>query len=79
VTVIGIAWSGTAKEMQGFVDAHHITFPTLNDADSSLFAHFGVPAQPAWVFVRADGSAKRVLGAEEPDVLARNLDALAVS
>jgi hypothetical protein len=77
VTVIGVAWSGTAAEMQGFVDLHHISFLTLNDADSSLFSHFGVPAQPAWVFVKPNGQSKRVLGAEEPDELTRNLDAVA--
>jgi len=77
VTVIGVAWSGTASEMQRFVDAHHISFPTINDADASVFARFGVPAQPAWVFVEASGRARRSLGAEEPDVLDQNLTKLA--
>ena len=55
--------------MQDFINRHGITFATMNDSTGSLFAHFGVPAQPAWVFVSPNGTAKTSLGAMEPAVL----------
>lgn len=58
--------------MQDFEDRHGLTFPSLRDDDGSLFAHFGVPAQPAWVFVDVDGTVEVSLGAlAEPDLTAR--------
>ncbi|CAB4895578.1 unannotated protein [freshwater metagenome] len=69
VTVVGVAWSGDEASMQAFIDRHGITFQSMNDQTGALFAHFGVPAQPAWVFVSPDGTAKTYLGAMEPDVL----------
>lgn len=63
--------------MQDFEDRHGLTFPSLRDDDGNLFAHFGVPAQPAWVFVAADGTATTHLGAMEPDELRATLTDLA--
>lgn len=77
VTVVGVAWAGTDEEMRSFVERHGVSFPTLVDDDGSLFAHFGVPAQPAWVFVSSDGSADRRFGAQPDDELRAALDALA--
>ncbi len=62
VTVVGVAWQGDDKSFQGFVSKHKLTFPNLADLDDSLYAHFGVPGQPAWVFVNSKGEVKRVVG-----------------
>ena len=65
--------------MQEFEDRHGLTFPSLRDSDGSLFAHFGVTNQPAWVFVSADGTADVVPGALAEDELAERLQALAAA
>ena len=77
--MIGVAWSGTAAAMQDFVDRHGLTFPQAADEDGAVFAHFGVPYQPAWVFVSADGDVERVDGALDDGKLTSKLDALAVA
>lgn len=51
--------------MQDFINRHGITFPTMNDSTGELFSHFGVPAQPAWVFVSPKGNATTQLGPME--------------
>ena len=63
--------------MQGFEDEHGLTFPTVRDDDGALFAHFGVPQQPAWVFVSRNGESQVVLGAMEKSELSQHLQALA--
>jgi len=42
--------------MQNFVSRYNLNFTNLNDSDGSLWARYGVPWQPAYVFYRADGS-----------------------
>jgi hypothetical protein len=59
--------------MQGFVDRHGITFQNMNDQTGELFSRFGVPAQPAWVFVTPDGSATTYLGAMAESLLDKTL------
>jgi len=76
VTIVGVAWAGTDDEMQAFVKRHGITFPTIRDDSGDLFARFGVPAQPAWVFVDSAGKGSRVLGAQEKDRLLARLGTL---
>jgi hypothetical protein len=63
--------------MQAFVDRHHLSFLQVNDQDGAIYARFGVPYQPAWVFVDPSGVVERVQGALEEDELAARLDALA--
>ena len=65
--------------MQSFVDRHGLTFEQGNDDEGAVFARFGVPAQPAWVFVSADGDVERELGALGDDELAAKLEALAAT
>lgn len=76
--MIGVAWNGSTADMQDFVDRHGVTFPTLVDDDGSLFAHFEVPYQPAFVFVAADGSVEGNLGSMDAEALSERLDELAV-
>lgn len=74
---MGVAWQGDESSMQGFIDTHGITFPTANDDDGELYARFGIPFQPAWVFVDASGTMDVHLGALEPDELDSVLGELA--
>ena len=74
--VYGVAWAGDNASYQAFVDKYHLSFPQAVDGGGELFAHFGVPAQPAWVFVKRDGTSSRHLGALEAAELTRALDAI---
>ena len=76
VDVIGVTWAGDTKTYQDFVTRHRLSFPQAVDEGGALFAHFGVPGQPAWVFVGRDGKVERHLGALEPDEIADKLTAL---
>lgn len=64
--------------MSDFIDELGLgSFDHVNDADQRLFAHFGVPYQPAWVFVDPSGDMVRVLGAIPEPELESILDDLA--
>ncbi len=65
MTFVGVAWQGSEAAMQQFIDKYGLTFPQVDDDSAVVFAHFDVPAQPAWVFVDAAGTAGQVLGALE--------------
>jgi thiol-disulfide isomerase/thioredoxin len=56
VTFVGIAGRSDVGAMQGFVSRYNLNFTNLNDADGSLWARFNVPWQPAYVFLRPDGT-----------------------
>ena len=55
--------------MQKFVTKYGLSFPQVNDGTSDVYAHFEVPAQPAWVFVDPAGQTSQVLGALEESQL----------
>jgi thiol-disulfide isomerase/thioredoxin len=56
VTFVGVAARSDVGQMQAFVSKYGLNFTNLNDADGSIWARYGVPWQPAYVFYRADGS-----------------------
>ncbi len=56
VTFVGVAARSDVSAMQGFVSKYNLNFTNLNDADGSIWARFNVPWQPAYVFLRADGT-----------------------
>lgn len=56
VTFVGVSARSDVAAMQGFVSKYNINFTNLNDADGSLWARFNVPWQPAYLFIRADGT-----------------------
>ncbi len=65
--------------MTAFIEGFGLdTFPHVNDADERLFAHFGVPFQPAWVFIDSTGNAARVVGSIPEQDLVRILEGLAL-
>jgi len=57
VTFVGVAAHSEVAAMQNFVAKYQLNFINLNDADGAIWARFGVPWQPAYVFERADGTA----------------------
>jgi AhpC/TSA family len=78
VTFVGVSWTGTDDaEYQGFVDKYKLSFPQILDpGDGSLFAHFKVPSQPAWILMRADGSFQQLSGAVDEGQLSAMLGGL---
>jgi thioredoxin-related protein len=72
IRFLGIAWRDSEEAMQDFIDEFGLdSFPHVNDVDERLFARFGVPFQPAWVFIDSQGNAARVLGSvPEQDLVA---------
>ncbi len=56
VTFVGVATRADVPALQGFVSKYNLNFTTINDADGSIWARFNVPWQPAYVFLRPDGS-----------------------
>jgi len=66
-----VAWTGSDKDFQGFIDKHALTFPQISDDPGDVYNRFGVAYQPALVVVKTDGSIESVAGAVEPDLLAQ--------
>lgn len=56
VTFVGVAARSDPGQMQNFVAKYNLNFTNLNDADGSIWARFNVPWQPAYVFLRPDGT-----------------------
>ncbi|MEO8163582.1 MAG: hypothetical protein ABI590_07345 [Ilumatobacteraceae bacterium] len=65
--------------MTDFVVRHGISFQNINDSDGQIFLQFGVPYQPAWVFIRQNGEAKTHIGAFDEVSLERELQQLSES
>jgi len=60
VTFVGVAARSDIAAMQGFVAKYNLDFTNLNDADGSIWAAFNVPWQPAFLFVKPDGTSSFV-------------------
>lgn len=60
VTFVGVSTRADVGSMQGFVDKYNLNFTNINDADGSIWARFNVPWQPAYVFLRPDGTSSFV-------------------
>lgn len=64
--------------MRDFVDRFDLgSFPHAIDTDGELWSRFGVPYQPAWVFIDSRGNLVRHVGALEEVELRGILDDLA--
>jgi hypothetical protein len=62
--------------MQAFVDRHGLgDMVQVVDDDGDIWDRFGVRAQPAWVFVPADGEAVPVYGPLFDDALDERIEA----
>ncbi len=60
VTFVGVAGRSDVAAMQGFVSRYGLNFTNLDDSDGSLWARFNVPWQPAYLFVKPDGTSSFV-------------------
>ena len=60
VTFVGVSTRADTTAMQNFVSRYGLNFTNINDADGSIWATFNVPWQPAYVFLRPDGSSSFV-------------------
>ena len=60
VTFVGIAGRSDVGAMQGFVSKNNLNFTNLDDSDGTLWARFNVPWQPAYLFVKPDGTSSFV-------------------
>ena len=76
VHIIGVAWNGSEQSMQEFVTKHQLTFANIKDNDGLIFAQFEVPYQPAWVFIRQDGTSETKVGAMDEVTLTAMLNKL---
>jgi thiol-disulfide isomerase/thioredoxin len=56
VTFVGVSTRADVSAMANFASKYNLNFTNLNDADGSIWALFNVPWQPAYVFLRPDGS-----------------------
>lgn len=56
VTFVGVSTRADVGAMQNFVSRYNLNFTNLNDANGSIWAKFNVPWQPAYVFLRPDGT-----------------------
>jgi hypothetical protein len=62
--------------MRAFVARHGLEeMVQVVDDDGSIWARFGVRAQPAWTFVPSEGEPETVYGALYDDALAERIDA----
>lgn len=59
--------------MQSFIDRHSLTFDSIEDQTGEVFAEFGVPFQPAWVFIDEDKRQTRVQGSLNAESLAQKI------
>ena len=69
VTIVGVAWSGTASDYKAFVERHGVTFINLDDTAGDIYYRFGIAVQPAWAFVSQDGTTEIQLGGLTADEL----------
>ncbi|MEI7757010.1 MAG: hypothetical protein WCJ08_06225 [bacterium] len=76
VRIIGVAWNGSELSMQEFATRHQLTFANIKDNDGLVFAQFDVAYQPAWVFIRQDGTSETNLGAMDEVTLSKMLNKL---
>lgn len=77
VDVIGVAWAGTESNYADFVERHGLTFPNISDTEGEVYARFGVPYQPAWVYLDTDGTSQVRRGSMNEVTALAELEALA--
>jgi thiol-disulfide isomerase/thioredoxin len=78
VTFVGVAALDQVPAMEEFVNKYPVKgFTHLADTDGAVWAKFGVTQQPAYAFVRADGSIDVVRGSLPEASLSERVTALA--
>lgn len=80
VELIGVAGRGEVPAMKGFVDDTGTGgFTHAVDADGSIWADYGVAAQPAFAFIDSDGKVSVTVGSLTRDDLTKRMKALATA
>lgn len=77
VEVIGVAWAGTESDYAAFIERHGLTFPNISDTDGDVYTRYGVPYQPAWVYLDTDGTSRVRRGSMNQVTALAELEALA--
>lgn len=63
VTFVGMAGHDTDEAHRSFVEEHGLgDMLHVVDEDGSLWSHYGISYQPAWVFIAEDGTTEVVAG-----------------
>ena len=62
--------------MRSFIDRHGISFDSVVDREGEIFERYGIPSQPAWVFIDTDGTLTRVRGSLDAESIANYVDDL---
>lgn len=79
-TFVGVAAQDDVSAMRAFASRYGIdAFTNLNDEKGAVWAHFRVPAQPAFAFISAGGTVERVDGTVTEQEILRWLDTRAQS
>lgn len=74
VTFLGVAARDEVPKMQDFVRQYGLgSFQHLADTDAAVWRHFGVVEQPAYAFIKADGTVEVVTArVSKADLLKRS-------
>lgn len=67
--MVGVAWTGSERDFEEFVDRHDLTFPNLSDAAGEIFLRFDIPYQPAFAMVTPDGDVETLFGSADDAVI----------
>lgn len=77
---VGVPGLSIQEQMEGFIDRFDLDgFDHVVDETGSIWAAFGIPAQPAFAFIDADGNIEVVLGEMGVDDLTEKLEQLIAS
>lgn len=77
IQFIGMAGLDSTGPMEEFVADYNLgDIPHTVDGNGQLWAHFGVPYQPSWVFIDSGGETEVHAGPLAEDELRATLDAL---
>lgn len=80
VRVVGVAGRGQVPEMKDFVrETGTGALTHVVDDSGSIWASYGVAAQPSFAFINDDGTVKVFIGALGKDGLTKQMDALVAS
>ena len=71
VVFLGIDYNDVTGDGRRFIDAHHITFPTVRGGDGSVGNRYGLTGVPETFFVNADG---RLVGSHIEGTVAHQKD-----
>lgn len=71
-----MAWNGTDDSYLEFIDRHSLTFDNLDDTAAAIFSEYDIPYQPAWAFMKQDGTLETRLGVIPEGELVSLLEAL---